>query len=182
MVNKKISGIEIIIVVVSMLIMILGVGDAYRISTLFYGVPLEQSYIYDTTIFGIPLMIFMLYIIVFIKYKKQEYARAYILIRLFPSLLLGLYIIGYLFGLNYENFKNISGAFSYKLLIPLWIHGLAFIAFMTFNIFMFYKFYENRVRKRLLNIYSVILVIFYLILFSAVITDSAGYLGLFDSI
>ncbi|MCK5762277.1 MAG: hypothetical protein KAH16_05210, partial [Candidatus Izimaplasma sp.] len=178
--KKKVSGIEIVVVIVSILIMVLAVGDAYRISTLFYGMPLEQSYIYETTIFGVPLMIFMLYIVVFVNYKKQEFARAYILFRLFPSILLNLYIIGYLFGLNYEHIRNISGAFSYELLIPLWLHIIYFITFMSFNAYMLYKSYKNRAYKRLVNIYSILLVIFYLILFSAVITDSSSYLGLFD--
>ena len=180
MVNKKISGIEALVIIISICIMALAVVDAYRISSLFFGMQMEQSYIYDTTIYGVPLTIMLLYIIVIIKYKKQEYTRAYILIRLYPSLLFGLYIIGYLIGLNLEDMRNVSGAFTYELLVPLWIHITFFVLFMSLNSYLFYKAYETNAHRRLINIYSVILGIFYLVLFSAVITDSATYLGLFE--
>ncbi|MCK5761671.1 MAG: hypothetical protein KAH16_02100 [Candidatus Izimaplasma sp.] len=180
MVNKKISGIEILVLVVSLFVMFLAVVDAYRISSLFHEMPMEQSYIYETTIVGVPLTILLLYIIVFVKYKKQEYARAYILIRLFPAMLLSLYIIGYLFGLNYEDMRNVSGAFTYELLFPLWIHIIFFVSFMSLNTYLFYRAYETKSHKRPVDIYSVVLAIFYLVLFSAVITDSATYLGLFE--
>lgn len=180
MVDKKLSGIEILVIISSLFVMAVAVIDAYRISSLFYGMPMEQSYIYDTTIFGIPVTILLLYIIVFVKYRKQEYARAYIMIRLFPSMLLSLYIFGYLFGLNYEDMRNISGAFTYELLVPLWIHIVFFVLFMSFNVFLFFRAYVTESHRRPVNIYSVVLVIFYLVLFSSVITDSAIYLGLFN--
>ncbi|MCK5761802.1 MAG: hypothetical protein KAH16_02755 [Candidatus Izimaplasma sp.] len=180
MVNKKISGIEILVIMGSLLVLFVAVIDAYRISSLFHGMPMEQSYIYDTTIFGIPLTILLLYIIVFVKYRKQEHARAYIMIRLFPTMLFSLYIIGYLFGLNYEDMRNIGGAFTYELLVPLWIHIVFFVLFMSFNVFLFFKAYVTKSHQRPVDIYSVVLVIFYLVLFSSVITDSARYLGLFN--
>ncbi len=177
---KKLAGIEIIIIVVSLMVMGLAIVDAYRISSLFHGMPMEQSYIYDTTIFGVPLTIFLLYIVVFIKYKKQEDAKAYIMIRLFPSIIFGLYVISYLIGLNYENMRSISGAFTYELLVPLWVHIIFFIGFMSLNIYLFKMAFDKKWNQRIIDIYSGVLVVFYLILFSSVITDSASYLGLFE--
>ncbi len=70
-VGKKLSIIEILVIVISLLVMCLAVIDAYRISSFFHEVPINQSYIYDTTIFSVPIIIILLYIIVFIKlYKK----------------------------------------------------------------------------------------------------------------
>ena len=180
MVGKKLSKIEILVIIISILVMCLAVIDAYRISSFFHEVPINQSYIYDTTIFSVPIIIILLYVIVFIKYKKQEHIRAYIMIRLYPSILLSLYIIGYLIGLNYQDMKNVSGAFTYELLVPLWLHIVFFIGFMSLNIYLFYTAYKTNSRQRFIDIYSVVLVIFYLTLFSSVITDSATYLGLFS--
>ena len=180
MVENKISKIEILVIVISILVMCLAVVDAYRISSFFHEVPINQSYIYDTTIFSVPIIIILLYVIVFVKYKNEEHIRAYIMIRLYPSMLLSLYIIGYLIGLNYQDIRNVSGAFTYELLVPLWLHIVFFIGFMSLNVYLFYIAHKTNSRQRFVDIYSVVLVIFYLTLFSSVITDSATYLGLFS--
>ena len=176
---KKLMSIEIIVIIVSFIVMGLAIIEAYRISSLFHDVLIDQSYIYGTTLIGVPVLILLLYIIVFITYKKQEYARAYIMIRLYPSMLFSLYIIGYLIGLNIEDMRNVSGAFTYELLVPLWFHFIFFGGFMSLNVYLFYRAYESKSHRRPVDIYSVVLIIFYLVLFSSVITDSATYLGIF---
>ncbi len=174
MVDKSIKGIEIIVFIVVLIFLSFAFTNAYHISTTYFGMELEQSYIYDTIFIGVLLTITMLYITVYIIYKKQEYVRAYVLLRLFIPILLCLYDIIYLIGLNVDT------SFTYQFLCSYWIFGIINIIFMIVNVLIFGKAYYLQKYNKILNVYTVILTLFYLLIFFTIITDSAVYLGLFD--
>ncbi len=183
---KKLDGIEIIFIIASLITIMLAPINAYRVSSLFVGNEIEQLYIYETILFGVSVTIFLIYIAVFIKYNQKNYPRAYILIRLFPAIILCLYDIGFLIGLNFDSIRHIDNAFEYEMLMPWWAFTVLNIAFMTFNILLFKKVFilniEMRMEKyqKLINVYSVVLIILYFAIFMTLVTDSANHLGLLE--
>ncbi len=174
MVDKKLKGIELLILLIVIIMVALATLNAYYMSTVFYDMPLEQSYIYDTIFTGVLLTIGLMYLVVIIVYKKQEYARAYILLRLFIPLVLCLYSIGYLIGLN------IDRAYTYYFIVPVWVYIIINFSFMIFNIGIFKKLFKLKKYSTLVNLYTVLITIIYLLIFFTIITDSAVPLGLFD--
>ena len=86
----------------------------------------------------------------------------------------------YLFGLNIDSMIGVDSAFEYGLLMPWWVFGIGNLLFTVFNIILFGKCYRSDKYQRVIVAYSVILVLFYIVLFSTVITDSAVHLGLFE--
>jgi len=177
---KKIAGIEIIFLVVVLLILILAPLNAYRISTYFVGREVEQSYIYESVIYNTPITLFILYLALYVKYKNFEYPRAYVIRKLGIPIILCLYIIAYLVGLNWDSIRNIEDAFVYVFVIPIWAHVVFTILFMTINSVFLIKSYNGKKYKMFINIYSGVLVVIYLLLFSTVVTDSASDLGLLN--
>ena len=174
MVDKKIKGIEIIMFLIVVIVLSLAILNAYHISTVFYNMPIEQSYIYDTIFIGVLLTIGLMYIAVFVIYKNQKFIRAFILVRLFIPIVLCLYNIGYLVGLNLDS------NYTYHFLTPVWIYALVNIGFMSLNIFIFGRVFYLKKYKKIINIYTVIIIVLYLIMFFTIISDSAVGLGLLD--
>ena len=177
---KKIAGIEYILIGLVIVFILMGPIEAYRISTTYFNMELEQSYIYETTLIGVPLALFLIYVIAYVKYKKHFSQRGFVLTRLFYPLVLSWYIIGYLLGLNWENFKGTIDAFEYEFVLPFWGMLVFNLLFMLFNVVLFGFGYKMKKYHMALNIYSVILVIFYILMFSMLINDSAAHLGLFS--
>jgi len=177
---RKITGIEIVLIIVAIIFLALAPIDAYRISSVFRGMAMEQSYIYETNLMGVLLTLLLMYLVILVKYYNQRYQRAFIIVRLFPTILLCLYNIGYLFGLSIDSMRGVDSAFEYNFFVSWWLFGIINIVFMGFNVILFGKVYKSDKYKMAVNIYAVVLVIFYLVLFSAIITDSAVHLGLFE--
>ena len=171
---KKITGIEIVLIVVVFLMTALAVSNGYRIGVLYFGLDLDQSYMYETVIYIVPFTTIFIYLAVLIKYARQKYARAYIVLRMFIPVVLCMYSLGYLIGLN------LGTEFAYELLMPVWIFCLLNLLFILFNIWLFNKIYQLNKYGGITIAYSVILSLFYLLMFSAIITDSAVHLGLLE--
>ena len=168
---RKITGIEIIFISVALMILTLAVLNGNSMGNLYLGNEDAQSYVFSTVLFGVPVTLFMFYIAIFIKFYKRDYERAYIIIRLFLPIMFCLYGLGYLVGLNLDS------TFTYNMLIPWWLFTLLNISFMILIVYLFHRAYKLEIYNRQVIIYTVLLGIFYLLMFSAIITDSAVYLG-----
>ncbi len=177
---KKIAGIEIIFLVIVLLIIVLAPLNAYRISTYFVGRQVEQSYIYESVLYNVPISLLIFYIALYVKYKNFVYARAFVVRKLAIPIVLSLYIILYLTGLNWASIRNVDDAFVYVFLIPIWAHLIFTVVFMTLNAVLLTKAYKLNKYKWVINIYTGFLVVIYLLVFSTVVTDSAIQLGLLD--
>lgn len=167
---RKITGIEIIFISIALMILTLAVLNGNSMGNLYLGNEDAQSYVFSTVLFGVPVTLFMFYIAIFIKFYKRDYERAYIIIRLFLPVMFCLYALGYLIGLN------IDSTFVYNMLLPWWLFVALNILFNIGNVYIFHRAYKLEIYNKQIMIYTVILGIFYLLMFSAVITDSAVYL------
>lgn len=171
---KKITGIEIVFITIVLLMTGLAISNGYRIGVLYLGLDLDQSYIYETVLYIVPFTIILIYLAVLVKYASQKYARAYIVVRIFVPVVLCIYSLGYLIGLN------LGTEFVYELLMPVWLFSIINILFILFNIWLFNKIYQLKKYKKITIVYSVFLGLFYLLVFSTIITDSAIHLGLLE--
>lgn len=176
LVDDKIKGIEIVLLVISLILLSLAPLNAYRISTTLYGLHYEQYLLYESLVIYVLVTVLAIYLGVIIKYMKQKHVRAYVILRLFPPIVIMLYSMLYLIGLN------IGDQFEYSIIGPNWVFITFNLLFMGLHIYVYVKiFYSEKSMitkyRILINTYTVLLTMLYMSLLSIVIINSALELG-----
>ena len=164
-------GINLLILFTSLASLVFAIINAYRLSNVFSGMLLEQIEIYNSTLGDIFLLLVMISIAIFVKFRKQDGVKAYVLVRMYTVTMLSIYIPLYLIGLN------IGEDYTYSLLMPWWLLGILSIIGVILSIGFVSKSYLAGKYKDFINLFSVLVTLGYFYVFFTIITDSAALLG-----
>jgi len=169
--------------VVAILSLLLVVGvffEVYRITSLMEFNEIEILYTYDTIKIGVPMLLMMVYIIVFLTTNNMYNKFDYTLKRCYLIMMIAFIIIAYDFGLNISNLLGNETAYRYQPIVSIWVFSIIIVGFAILNAYVIYKYINIRKRKLRIDIIQGFLTLLYLFIFIALVTDSTFKMGVFD--
>lgn len=163
------------------LVLIMGVFfEAFRITGILEFDEVEILYTYDTIKIGVPMLLAMMYVIVYLtnndRYNKYEYTvkRCYLVV------MMAFIIIAYDFGLNMANLLGDNAAYNYEPIVSIWIFSLIIIGIAALNFYIIYKYINIKKRSIRLDVFQAIFTLMYLFVFIALVTDSTYKMGVLN--
>ena len=172
MINISDRGVNLLIFFTSLASLVFALINSYRLSNVFSGMLVEQQELYTSNLGDIFLLLAMLAIAIFIKYRKQDGVKPYVLVRMYVLTMLSFYILLYLIGLN------IGEDFAYSIFMPWWLLSTLSIVVLILSIVFVGKSYLMGKFRDFNNLFSILITLGYFYIFFLIITDSAAYLGI----
>jgi hypothetical protein len=177
---SKIKSAHKVVSILSILLIVGVFFEVYRVTSLMEFNEIEILYTYDTIKIGVPMLLMMIYVIVFLTTNNMYNRLDYTLKRCYLIIMMSFIIIAYDFGLNTSNLLGNETAYRYQPIVSIWIFSIIILGFAFLNAYIIYKYINIRNRNIRIDIIQGFLTLLYLFIFIALVTDSTFKMGVFD--